>query len=212
MKSKFLFIFSVISFVTITFTACDGEEAVAGGEAGNPIIEEVDTINSDTDTALTLPIQQTATGYEPIRQAIPKDVFTRCLFGGYWTRSEHRYVFEDGSMSEQIFWSGLPTRLFTLASDSALMISYIPNGPGPDWKENLEEYSFMYDELSNFFTFGNGKSTMAYTVLSITEDEMRCTAAPDEILISDYHVQPHVLQYEVFKHYKTEEEFRRAIH
>ena len=197
MKLKLCFLFTLVSAMTINLISCGEENDVQPAELN---LEELLKFNEDTTLAeaLVIALQQTEDGYVPIVNPISAETFFQYFSKGGWCQSADYRVSPEGVVSGPYrVIGGTGTVLQDVSTTSLNDIGY-GIGPNGDWRVGSERCACEYDEQTNTLTYGSRQ----FSVLSITDEEIRCTMpldVGDYQLMSFSDVEPYVLKYVVFK-------------
>ena len=202
MKLKLCFLFTLVSAMTINLISCGEENDVQPEELS---LEELLTLNEDTTLAepLVIALQQTEDVYAPVVEPISAETFFHYFSKGGWRQSADYRVSPEGVVSGPYRVIGGTGTVLQYVSTTSLNDIGYGIGPNGESRVGSDLCACEYDEQTNTLTYGSHQ----FTVLSITDEEIRCTMpldVGDYQLMSYSNVEPWVLKYIIFRHISEE--------
>ena len=152
---------------------------------------------------LKIALRQTDDGYAPVVEPISAETFFQYFSKGGWNQSADYRVSPEGVVSGPYSVVGGCSTVLQYVSTTSL--NDITSGIGPSGETRVasELCACEYDEQTNTLTYGSRQ----FTVLSIVDEEIRCTMpldVGDYQLMSYSNVEPWVLKYIIFRHISEE--------
>ena len=198
MKTKNFFYLLLLPLFTLAMASCQDEEE----DINQPETPQEDEV-VNTIVRPKIALRQTDDGYAPVVEPISAETFFQYFSKGGWNQSADYRVSPEGVVSGPYSVVGGCSTVLQYVSTTSL--NDITSGIGPSGETRVasELYACEYDEQTNTLTYGSRQ----FTVLSIADEEIRCTMpldVGDYQLMSYSNVEPWVLKYIIFRHISEE--------